>query len=106
MEATSIYDPLHPAVLRLIQMTVEAARAPRHSGLRLRRDGGQCPLRAAAARHGPAQLQHERHRRPPRVKQSVRNARLAACEAFAMEVMAQTEPQATADLVRRFDERR
>ncbi len=41
----------------------------------------------------------------PRVKQSVRNATLAECEAFAAAVMAQTEPEEVAGLILHFHER-
>ncbi len=40
-EVASLYDPLHPAVLRLIQFAVEAALRMRMPVVRVRRDGGQ-----------------------------------------------------------------
>ena len=50
-----LYDPLHPAVLALIDRSVRAARPRRHPDLGVRRDGEQ-PARGAAARRA-------RHRR-------------------------------------------
>ena len=70
-EVAELYDPLHPAVLRLVQFATEAALRMRHAGVGLRRDGGRSPADSAAARPGAAQLQHER-RAVPRVKQAVR----------------------------------
>ena len=65
-EVAHLYDPLHPAVLRLVQFATEAALRAAHAGLGVRRDGGQPAADAAAARPRPAQLQHERLRRAAR----------------------------------------
>ena len=104
MEATTIYDPLHPAVLRLIQMTVEAAR-------RQTIPVSVCGEMAANARFVPLLLGlgvrsfSMNATAVPRVKQSVRTVWLAECEAFAAQVMQQSEPDTVAALIRRFHER-
>ena len=104
MEATSLYDPVHPAVLRLIRMTVDAAR-------RRAIPVSLCGEMAANARLAPLLLGlgvrsfSMNATAVPRVKQSVRNVTLAECEAFAAQVMTQTEPEAVADLIRHFQDR-
>ena len=45
-----LYDPLHPAVLALIDRSVRGARARRHPGLGVRRDGEQPARRADPGR--------------------------------------------------------
>ncbi len=104
LEATELYDPVHPAMLRLIRMTVEAAS-------RCAIPVSVCGEMAANARYAPLLLGlgvrslSMNATAVPRVKQAVRNARLAECEAFAAEVMAQTEPEAVAALIQRFHDR-
>ena len=61
-DVAHLYDPLHPAVLRLVQFATEAALRMRMRCLGVRRDGGQSAADAAAARARAAQLQHERVR--------------------------------------------
>ena len=94
-EASATYTPVHPAVLRLIRMTVaEAARAgipvsvcgemaanPRYTPLLLGMGVRSLSMNATAV---------------PRVKQAVRTATMAACEALAARVMAESEPDAVA----------
>ena len=103
-DATDLYNPLHPAVLRLIRMTVaEAGRAGVPVSL--------CGEMAATARNIPLLLGlglrslSVNATAVPRVKQAVRGVAIAACDAFAAAVMAQTEPAAIADLVAHFGQR-
>ena len=101
VDTTELYTPLHPAVLRLIRMTVtEAARAGIPVSL--------CGEMAATPRNIPLLLGlglrslSVNATAVPRVKQAIRSAAVAECEAFAASVMAQTEPAAVAELVARF----
>ena len=96
--ASGLYDPVHPAVLRLIRMTLaEAARAaipvsicgemaanPRFTALLLGMGVRSFSMNATAV---------------PRVKQAVRSATIVACEALAAAVMAESEPEAVARLL-------
>ena len=102
--AVEIYNPVHPAVLRLVRMTVaEAARA----GIPV----SVCGEMAARARNIPLLLGlglrsfSVNATAVPRVKQAVRSADIAACEAFATRVMAETELEAVIALVTQFDAR-
>ena len=92
-EAMDTYNPVHPAVLRMIQITtIEARRAgipvsvcgemaanPRNTRLLLGLGVRSMSMNAAAV---------------PRVKQAVRTASLAECEALAAEIMTLNEPDA------------
>ena len=101
-EASSTYNPVHPAVLRLIRMTVnEAARA----GIPV----SVCGEMAASSRYIPLLLGmgvrsfSMNATSVPRVKQAVRTATIATCEALAAAVMAESEPEAVLDLLAEFD---
>ena len=104
-EAAELYTPLHPAVLRMIQMTVEA-------GGRRRIPVSICGEMAAQALLTPLLLGlgvrsfSMNATAVPRVKQAVRSAVLADCEALAAAVMQLGEPEAIAAALRVFDERR
>ena len=94
-EAGSPYDPVHPAVLRLIRMTLaEGARAGIPVSI--------CGEMAANPRYTPLLLGmgvrsfSTNATAVPRVKQAVRTATLAACQALAEAVMAQSEPEGVA----------
>ena len=94
----SLYDPLHPAVLRLVQFSVEAALRmhrpvsvcgemagdPRLIGLLLGLGLRSFSMNAAAI---------------PRVKQAIRNLRIEECVRFARRVMEQADPRAIAALI-------
>jgi phosphotransferase system enzyme I (PtsI) len=49
-----LYDPLHPAVLRLIYQTIQTGQRAGLVRQRLWRNGGRCATHPPAARHGPA----------------------------------------------------
>ncbi len=100
-EASDIYNPLHPAVLRLVRMIVtEADRAGISVSL--------CGEMAASARNIPLLLGlglrslSVNATAVPRVKQAIRTADIAACQAFADTVMAQREPDGVTALVAEF----
>ncbi len=98
-EVTQIYDPVHPAVLRLIRMTVEAAG---RRGIPV----SVCGEMAAHAQLTPLLLGlgvrslSMTATAVPRVKQAVRNARMADCTAFAAQVLTQGTPEDVAALIR------
>ncbi len=100
-DAQELYDPLHPAVLRLIQMTVQEGQ---RAGIPV----SICGEMAAQARITPLLLGlglrsfSVNATAVPRVKQAVRTARITACEALAAEVMTAHSAEAVADLVRQF----
>ncbi len=104
-DAQAIYHPLHPAVLRLIRMAVTEAR---RAGIPV----SICGEMAARARTTPLLLGmglrslSVNATAVPRVKQAVRTADIAACEALAADVMAATTPEEVTTLIQRFDERR
>jgi phosphotransferase system enzyme I (PtsI) len=102
--AGDIYNPVHPAVLRLVRMTVvEAARA----GIPV----SVCGEMAARARNIPLLLGmglrsfSVNATAVPRVKQAVRSANIAECENFAARVMAQTDLPGVTALIAEFDAR-
>ena len=103
-DVTNIYNPVHPAVLRLVRMTVQAAN---QAGIPV----SVCGEMAARARNIPLLLGlglrsfSVNATAVPRVKQAVRTATIADCEAFAAVVMAETEPDAIAARVAEFTAR-
>jgi phosphoenolpyruvate-protein phosphotransferase len=96
-----LYDPLHPAVLRLIQMTAEAGR---QAGIPV----SVCGEVAGNALATPLLLGlglrsfSMSAANLPRVKQAVRNAGLAECRLLADEVLATSDLARTGRLLRRF----
>ena len=56
---SQLYEPLHPAILRVIVMVRRAAARQRHSGVALRRDGVGPGAPDAAGRARPARIQHD-----------------------------------------------
>ena len=97
-DATHLYNPVHPAVLRLVRMTVAAAR---QAGIPV----SVCGEMAARARNIPLLLGlglrslSVNATAVPRVKQAVRTADIAECEVFAASVMALAEPEAVEALI-------
>jgi phosphotransferase system enzyme I (PtsI) len=100
-EVAELYDPLHPAVLRLVQFTTEAA-------LRMRMPVSVCGEMAANPKLTPLLLGlglrsfSMNSSAVPRVKQAVRSVAIDACTRFARRVMEQSDPARIADLVASF----
>ncbi len=101
-EVAALYDPLHPAVLRLIQFATEAA-------LRMRMPVSVCGEMAANPKLTPLLLGlglrsfSMNASAVPRVKQAVRAVSIDACARFARRVMEQSDPERIAELVRGFE---
>ncbi|MDE2517536.1 MAG: phosphoenolpyruvate--protein phosphotransferase [Rhodospirillales bacterium] len=91
-DVAALYDPLHPAVLRLIQFAVEAA-------LRMRMPVSVCGEMAANPRFAPLLLGlgvrsfSMNASAIPRVKQVVRGVEMDACTRYARRVMQQSDPR-------------
>ncbi len=91
-DVSDMYDPLHPAVLRLIQFTTEAA-------LRMRMPVSLCGELASDPRVTPLLLGlglrafSMNASAVPRVKQVVRSVDTDACVRFARRVMEQADPE-------------
>lgn len=100
-EVAALYDPLHPAVLRLIQFATEAA-------LRLRMPVSVCGEMASNPRLTPLLLGlgirsfSMNAASVPRVKQVVRAIAIDDCARFARRVMEQSDPARIAELVAGF----
>jgi phosphoenolpyruvate-protein phosphotransferase len=100
-EVADLYDPLHPAVLRLIQFATEAA-------LRLRMPVSVCGEMAANPRLTPLLLGlgirsfSMNASAVPRVKQAVRAVSIDDCARFARRVMEQSDPARIQELVMGF----
>ncbi|MBV1796993.1 phosphoenolpyruvate--protein phosphotransferase [Siccirubricoccus sp. G192] len=102
-EVSHLYDPLHPAVLRLMQFATEAA-------LRLRMPVSVCGEMAGNPRLVPLLLGlgirslSMNASAIPRVKQAVRALDIADCARFARRVMEQSDPARIHGLVMGFAE--
>jgi phosphoenolpyruvate-protein phosphotransferase len=100
-EAAHLYDPLHPAVLRLMQFATEAA-------LRMRMPVSVCGEIAGDPRLTPLLLGlgirslSMSSGGVPRVKQAVRSVAIDDCARFARAVMEQSDPARIAELVAGF----
>jgi phosphoenolpyruvate-protein phosphotransferase len=100
-EVAHLYDPLHPAVLRLMQFATEAA-------LRLRMPVSVCGEMAGNPRLVPLLLGlgirslSMNASAIPRVKQAVRGLDIADCARFARRVMEQSDPARIHELVMGF----
>ena len=98
-----LYDPLHPAVLRLVQFATEAA-------LRLRMPVSICGEMAGNPRLVPLLLGlgirclSMNASAIPRVKQAVRSLDIADCARLARRVMEQSDPARIHELVLAFAE--
>jgi phosphoenolpyruvate-protein phosphotransferase len=100
-DVAEMYDPLHPAVLRLIQFATEAA-------LRMRMPVSLCGEMAGDPRITPLLLGlglrafSMNASAVPRVKQVVRSVDSDACVRFARRVMEQADPEQIAALMSGF----
>ena len=100
-DVASLYDPLHPAVLRLVQFTTEAA-------LRMRRPVSVCGEVAANPKLIPLLLGlglrsfSMNASAVPRVKQVVRAVEIDACARLARRVMEQSDPLRIQELIEEF----
>lgn len=100
-DVAALYDPVHPAVLRLIQFTTEAA-------LRLRRPVSVCGEMAADPAFTPLLIGlgvrsfSMNAAALPRVKQAVRSLRVDACVRFAHRVMERADSEQIRALIAAF----
>jgi phosphoenolpyruvate-protein phosphotransferase len=100
-DVASLYDPLHPGVLRLVQFTAEA-------GLRLRKPVSVCGEMAGNAKLTPLLLGlglrclSMNASAVPKVKLVVRSVSIDDCVRLARRTMEQTEASAIRDLVEAF----
>jgi phosphoenolpyruvate-protein phosphotransferase len=100
-DVAELYDPLHPAVLRLVQFATEAA-------LRMRMPVSVCGEMAANPRLIPLLLGlglrsfSMTASAVPRVKQTVRGVEIDACARFARSVMEQSDPARIEELIAAF----
>ncbi|WP_424810960.1 phosphoenolpyruvate--protein phosphotransferase [Roseococcus sp. YIM B11640] len=101
IDVAHLYDPLHPAVLRLMQFATEAA-------LRLRMPVSVCGEMAGNPKLVPLLLGlglrtlSMNASSVPRVKQAIRSLNIDDCARFARRVMEQSDPARIAQLVERF----
>jgi phosphoenolpyruvate-protein kinase (PTS system EI component) len=90
-DVADLYDPMHPAVLRLVQFATEAA-------LRMRMPVSICGELAAAPKLTPLLLGlgvrslSMNASAVPKVKQVIRSVQIDACVRFARRVMEQGDP--------------
>jgi phosphotransferase system enzyme I (PtsI) len=97
-DAAHLYDPLHPAVLRLVQFATEAA-------LRMRMPVSLCGEMAANPRLTPLLVGlgvrsfSMNASAVPRVKQAVRSLSIDVCARFARRVMEQSDPEHIQELI-------
>jgi phosphotransferase system enzyme I (PtsI) len=100
-DVAELYDPIHPAVLRLVQFATEAA-------LRMRMPVSVCGEMASNPRLTPLLLGlglrsfSMNAGAVPRVKQAVRSVQIDDCARFARRVMDQSDPERISELVNSF----
>jgi phosphotransferase system enzyme I (PtsI) len=101
LDVAHLYDPLHPAVLRLIQLTAEAAQ--RH-----KLPVSVCGEMAANPSFTPLLLGlgirsfSTNASAVPRVKQAVRSTTMDDCQRLTWQVMKQSDPARTRELLDQF----
>jgi phosphoenolpyruvate-protein phosphotransferase len=104
-QVAALYDPMHPAVLRLVQFATEAA-------LRMRMPVSVCGEMAGNAKLTPLLLGlglrsfSMNAASVPRVKQAVRTVGIDACARFARRVMEQSDPARIGEMVQEFSQAR
>jgi phosphoenolpyruvate-protein phosphotransferase (PTS system enzyme I) len=97
-DVAELYDPLHPAVLRLVQFATEAA-------LRLRMPVSVCGEMAGNPKLIPLLLGiglrsfSMNASALPRVKQAIRALRIDDCARFARRVMEQSDPARIQEMI-------
>ena len=100
-DVAALYDPMHPAVLRLVQFAAEAA-------LRIRMPVSICGEMAAAPKLTPLLLGlgvrslSMNASAVPKVKQAIRSVEISACIRFARQVMGQGDPDQIRALINGF----
>jgi phosphotransferase system enzyme I (PtsI) len=100
-DVAHLYDPLHPAVLRLVQFSTEAA-------LRMRMPVSVCGEMAANPKYTPLLLGlglrsfSMNASAVPRVKQAIRGLSIDSCVRLARRVMDQSDGGNIRELVERF----
>jgi phosphotransferase system enzyme I (PtsI) len=100
-DVADMYDPMHPAVLRLVQFATEAA-------LRMRMPVSICGELAAAPKMTPLLLGlgvrslSMNASAVPKVKQVIRSVDIAGCTRFARRVMEQGDPERIRAMVEGF----
>jgi phosphotransferase system enzyme I (PtsI) len=100
-DVAELYDPMHPAVLRLVQFATEAA-------LRMRMPVSICGELAAAPKMTPLLLGlgvrslSMNASSVPKVKQVIRSVEISACIRFARRLMEQGDPEQIRALVEGF----
>ena len=100
-DVADLYDPLHPAMLRLIQMVAEAAaqaRIPVSVCGEMAANPALTPLLIGLGLRSFSTNASA----VPRVKQAVRGTTIDDCQRLTWQVMKQGDPERTRDLVARF----
>ena len=100
-DVAELYDPLHPAVLRLIQFATEAALRMRMPVSVCGEMGGNPALIPLLMGLGLRSFSMNASALP-RVKQVVRSVEIDACARFARKVMEQSDPEAIRQMVAGF----
>jgi phosphotransferase system enzyme I (PtsI) len=101
IDVAHLYDPLHPAVLRLMQFATEAALRLRMPVSVCGEMGGNPKLVPLLLGLGLRSLSMNASS-IPKVKQAVRNLDIDDCARFARRVMEQSDPKRIAELVEEF----
>jgi phosphoenolpyruvate-protein phosphotransferase len=101
IDVAHLYDPLHPAVLRLMQFATEAALRLRMPVSVCGEMGGNPKLVPLLLGLGLRSLSMNASS-IPKVKQAVRSLDIDDCARFARRVMEQSDPKRIAELVEEF----
>lgn len=101
IDVAHLYDPLHPAVLRLIQFATEAALRLRMPVSICGEMGGNPKLVPLLLGLGLRSLSMNASS-IPRVKQAVRSLDIDDCARFARRVMEQSDPKRIGEMVKEF----